>query len=1807
MHAHTSAVLLLLISAYSLSGQIELSKTPPPVYSEHLEQFLTPIDEVLEGRDSYQSTTDGGIVLLKENATFISDDGTRYSLNHRIDYTDNESGIEINKQYTHSYDKERQKIYLIKAGTHQADGTFQEVDDIAAFIQTPQNNASDSLYTSDAELTIIFPNVKKGSIVESIILVETFEPLIPGEISLGKSLCGYWPTYRSKITYVLPNWLSKRIKTKGTTGLVPKPKVGKYSETHEIYEWDAKQLPDFDYEQLGMRGSKTLPFLIISSLDTWDKFGEWFSGLVDGQDILGEQLQQLADSWTEGVTDRSELISILGKKVSNEVRYTGLEFGKAGFKPYSCSMVWGNRYGDCKDKSNLLRALLRYKGIDAHMALLYTKHQGNLEKELPWIFQFNHAIVAVPDGNNDYILIDPTIDNITPGTLGFGCNGRDVLIIKEDGVAWKRTKDILRGTIALDFDLSLKLDGEFSGWAKLKTEGVDASSYKSHFDDVDIFGQKTRFLEIVSNFYSTARIVDLEIVEPKENNDVFEVRGYIITNPQQDYPENIKFPYSVNWLPAFQVDEERETPYQTTRRKITVNSHISLPPGMHVKDFPDAFYVDSKSLYVNAMWESSNENVGISFEYYPRKMILTPEEYEAFKNGVSATKAWMKQDLFLTFNPEESKKPATRAHQLADFPLLSSGDGQLSLVDERYPEGKNNEQRKKALEQTIQWFASDSSVVFQAKVKMALLIWDTDPQGFVKQLESALELHGQKASINHRAWAEFLWARGKWVNDKDPEALRLLRDQSENKDLSNYRRGFAAYYYAKFLSEKNPNEALKIIESALEYESEAIYYLDKLYSLLSIKTNNLELLKDHINNIKNTSYENLISRSESILLGIDEGFSEIDEDQKSQLLNILEETYTPMLDRLNEQSSDTYKKISNEIRKKDLRNEFIERFINQVRNHSPAWFEENPNPNLTAGDFISQIESANESGETHQLLNAFTNMVLSEKGTYDELVKYFRWFLWWLEDPSLYFDLGELSLKLIPDTQAEYFQLMLMYGDSHLREGNSEASKYFARIIETSLEDYQKAKAHYEIAKIAITEGRTATARDHFEKMESIYFSNTNGTDFLVIFMLFMLEQKQFEEGLRLLAKLPEMEQKWVDQSTYSILTTNLRRSAPNQKEILKYWENEKNWWGTWSQLCEEYDVNPGSVENVWRSMGDISLIENSISTAIYNKDSSAFLEGLKPIILAAKWAPIFIADIYNHIRRLNEVNPILQKKLQSMLLIMCSANEGVDPEYEENVEIVELVTLNDVGDYERVPEKAKNFIDQTDSDRSFKETALRCWLIATREMGQGFDEVSERMESWLASDEKLDNRPLSVTILSDGYYFLNEFDNLISLIEREISHPEIQENEATKELLVLRRDIALNTIKSSEEFANSVKTWVKNVGLDFFDEILPKELDSNNPLHMEGPIFYDYMHDGSLKENILFSLDKTKPLEERRRSFCYALLVYAHRVNNIEEVERAIWEALEVVKLSEDDKIYLVEWISVGFLENFYHEQTRRILNSKYAQGADPEWLQSTMAVVESAELYLKLPETKIAKSLDPILDAKITYNTEIFINQLINRLIYLDQMEEVKELLEKTKQLTVLYPANKNLHNYRLGWLRLAKKAEIEREFIRELRSLILGDQVVADEVPSWFSELQRHNYLAEISEKSQIEIILYSVKTGIFKFCSIYQLANIYRGIHQKENKLEDFGLDFFRLIEKHLGNDLIDSARVNLGIIPDIDIPEIYREYQEITNRLRKNSNLGEKTKVAIEYLDLSFLIRKNRKQLKKACFRVQATSFPYKPS
>lgn len=236
-----------------------------------------------------------------------------------------------------------------------------------------------------------------------------------------------------------PSNLQPRYKTNNTE---VKPTEGKTKDGLQSLTWKFENIKPIKIEPLA--SAKELLTTIHAApsefeydnysgnMKTWDEFGLWISSLNSGRNVLPEETKNKIKKLTANLRSPEEKIQAVYQYLQSKTRYVSIQLGIGGFQPFEASVVDQTGYGDCKALSNYTVALLDAIGIKALYALIKAGEDASgLEEDFP-SSQFNHAIVAVPNGP-DTVWLECTSQSNPFGYQGRFTGDRKALLITDRG------------------------------------------------------------------------------------------------------------------------------------------------------------------------------------------------------------------------------------------------------------------------------------------------------------------------------------------------------------------------------------------------------------------------------------------------------------------------------------------------------------------------------------------------------------------------------------------------------------------------------------------------------------------------------------------------------------------------------------------------------------------------------------------------------------------------------------------------------------------------------------------------------------------------------------------------------------------------------------------------------------------------------------------------------------------------------------------------------------------------------------------------------------------------------------------------------------------------------------------------------------------------------------------------------------------------------------------------------------------------------------------------------------------------------
>jgi hypothetical protein len=178
-------------------------------------------------------------------------------------------------------------------------------------------------------------------------------------------------------------------------------------------------------------------------LQSWNDVATWIQTLNAGQCDTSPQLAEASKRLTANCATPIAKIRALGAYVQS-LRYVALYEGVArglGYQARKASQVFGNGYGDCKDKANLLRAMLREVGVESYVAAARSGDDRAIWSEFAAASQFDHAITAIRVDENvtlpavaksgkygALLFFDPTDEHTRVGDLPWHLQGTSVFV-----------------------------------------------------------------------------------------------------------------------------------------------------------------------------------------------------------------------------------------------------------------------------------------------------------------------------------------------------------------------------------------------------------------------------------------------------------------------------------------------------------------------------------------------------------------------------------------------------------------------------------------------------------------------------------------------------------------------------------------------------------------------------------------------------------------------------------------------------------------------------------------------------------------------------------------------------------------------------------------------------------------------------------------------------------------------------------------------------------------------------------------------------------------------------------------------------------------------------------------------------------------------------------------------------------------------------------------------------------------------------------------------------------------------------------
>lgn len=173
------------------------------------------------------------------------------------------------------------------------------------------------------------------------------------------------------------------------------------------YVWEMRNLAPIPPEPDSPKPHSLAPRIVVNYypknsestlvFNTWRDVSLWGTELHESSAQVNDRIAAKARELTAAAKTEFDKIRAVADYVQN-LRYISIDIGVAkgnGYRPRPASLVLERGYGDCKDKANLMRALLKSLKIEAYPVFIFSGDPTYVREEWASPSQFNHCIIAV--------------------------------------------------------------------------------------------------------------------------------------------------------------------------------------------------------------------------------------------------------------------------------------------------------------------------------------------------------------------------------------------------------------------------------------------------------------------------------------------------------------------------------------------------------------------------------------------------------------------------------------------------------------------------------------------------------------------------------------------------------------------------------------------------------------------------------------------------------------------------------------------------------------------------------------------------------------------------------------------------------------------------------------------------------------------------------------------------------------------------------------------------------------------------------------------------------------------------------------------------------------------------------------------------------------------------------------------------------------------------------------------------------------------------------------------------------------------
>lgn len=626
----------------------------------------------------------GAEVLLHKILAEVGDDQLKSSVIYLSIRISDKTSVRDYSNIQISFDNHYSELELDFANTLSSDGQLYPLSEEALQLRT--TGGGQDFYSEESNLVFSLPQLDPGSLIEFQYRVRNVKKGVPGLVTDYIVPAWFQPTadnqrYRADPVQMFEyqQAVPAELSMKHQVSLpMPDPDVREVSG-QRITRW-SWQNPSIPALEDGMPPAyEVMPFISSSNQDDWQAFHRWANNnYLPSADMAEQVAPVIAQLGLTASATEMDKIQAVYRWMETNVRYVYAHLGRGGYTPHDPHETLRAGYGDCKDQTLLVLAMMQALGVEARPVLVRTGSRAPTDTSLVRNI-FDHIFVYLPaTETREAIWFDTTGENsLFPGASA-GLQGQPALILGIDQAAELVQLDMKatnRAVVAMNYRLTSNKRLEMS--ARIDFEGISEQSFRNWYTYSSDREEGLR--QYLGALYNDVGQYDLEYqVHNAEDlfNPIYMTAQFRFKHPIPD-GENISMAGNARQMMqlfgvygSFPDTENRQLPFLSNYDlSYQMKVKVEVPKGYESLIIEELESVDSPFFRLNASVQG--DGAGLSMEGIFPEIRVPANSLAAFSQQIEDVYNRNDWRILLVHSSNE--------HQLAELNKIKQTEGEDSL------------------------------------------------------------------------------------------------------------------------------------------------------------------------------------------------------------------------------------------------------------------------------------------------------------------------------------------------------------------------------------------------------------------------------------------------------------------------------------------------------------------------------------------------------------------------------------------------------------------------------------------------------------------------------------------------------------------------------------------------------------------------------------------------------------------------------------------------------------------------------------------------------------------------------------------------------------------------------------------------------------------------------------------------------------------------------------------------------------------------------------------------------------------------